>query len=68
MKRLRLRGEARAELLHEMAFYESRRPGTGRRFREAVGATFDLVRRFPSAGAPLRPVRESRRSRDSRSP
>ncbi len=52
MKRLRLRGEARAELLHEVTFYESRRPGTGRRFREAVGATFDLVRRFPSAGAP----------------
>jgi hypothetical protein len=46
-----LRGEARHELLHEVEFYESKHPGTGRRFRAAVDAAFTLVRRFPAAGA-----------------
>ena len=52
MKRLRVREEARAELLHETSYYESRRKGTGRRFREAVGASFALILRFPGGGAP----------------
>lgn len=52
MKPLRLRGEARAELLHEVEYYESKRVGTGRRFRLAVNAVFALIRRFPGAGAP----------------
>ena len=49
---MRLRGEARQELLHEIAYYESKRAGTGRRFREAVNAAFNLIRRFPTGGAP----------------
>ncbi|WP_157256396.1 type II toxin-antitoxin system RelE/ParE family toxin [Pelomonas sp. Root1217] len=52
MKPLRLRDEARAELLRETAYYESKREGTGKRFRESVAASFDLIRRFPSGGAP----------------
>lgn len=52
MKPLRLRDEARAELLRETAYYEDRREGTGRRFREAVAASFELIRRFPAGGAP----------------
>lgn len=47
MKRLRLDAAARAELLHEVAYYEATRPGTGRRFREAVVLAFDRVRRTP---------------------
>ena len=49
---MRLRGEVRQELLHEIAYYEVKRPGTGRRFREAVNAAFNLIRRFPTGGAP----------------
>ena len=51
MKRLRIREEARNELLHETQYYESRREGTGRRFRQAVDASLDLIQRFPAAGA-----------------
>ena len=51
MKKLQVRDEARAELLHETAYYESKREGTGRRFREAVNASFALILRFPSGGA-----------------
>ena len=54
MKPLRLRDEARIELLRETACYESKREGAGRRFREAVAASFDLIRRFPAGGAPGR--------------
>jgi hypothetical protein len=39
-------------LLRETACYESKREGAGRRFREAVAASFDLIRRFPAGGAP----------------
>ena len=49
---MRLRGEARQELLHEVAYYEGKRSGTGKRFREAVVAAFNLIRRFPTGGAP----------------
>ena len=52
MKRLRLLGEARAELLHETAYYEKSRRGSGKRFREAVSASFALMRQFPKGGAP----------------
>jgi plasmid stabilization system protein ParE len=52
LKRLVLREEARAELLHETRYYEERREGTGRRFREAVNASFALILQFPSGGAP----------------
>ena len=52
MKRLRIREEARAELLHEIRYYEGQREGTGKRFREAVNASFALIVRFPSGGAP----------------
>jgi plasmid stabilization system protein ParE len=52
LKRLRLRGEARAELVRETLYYESKRAGTGRRFSEAVAASFELIRRFPKGGAP----------------
>ena len=49
---MRLRGEARQELLHEVTYYEEKRLGTGKRFREAGDAAFTLIRRFPTAGAP----------------
>lgn len=48
---MRLRGEARQELLQEVQYYEEKRPGTGRRFREAVSSALNLVRRFPGGGA-----------------
>lgn len=51
-KPLGIREEARAELLKETAYYETQREGAGRRFRESVNASFDLIRRFPSGGAP----------------
>lgn len=52
MKRLRLLGEARVELLHETAYYESRRKGTGKKFRESVNESFTLISNFPRGGAP----------------
>ena len=52
MKRLRVRQEARAELLHETEYYAATREGAGKRFREAVDASITLIRRFPAAGAP----------------
>ena len=47
---IRLREEARAELLHEVRYYESVRKGQGKLFREAVNATALLIRRFATAG------------------
>lgn len=52
MKRLLLRGEARAELIRETLYYETQRSGTGKRFSEAVAGSFELIRRFPKGGAP----------------
>jgi len=52
LKRLWIREEARAELLHETGYYEDRREGTGKRFREAVQESFALILRFPAGGAP----------------
>jgi plasmid stabilization system protein ParE len=45
-------GEARSELLHETRYYESKREGLGRQFRESVRQAFELVLHFPKAGAP----------------
>ena len=52
MKRMRLRGEARQELLNEVRYYEGKRSGTGKRLRLAVHAAFGLIRSFPAGGAP----------------
>jgi plasmid stabilization system protein ParE len=52
LKALRLDSAARAELLHETRYYEATRPGTGRRFREAVDAAFGRIKRAPTAGRP----------------
>lgn len=52
MKQIRLREEAREELLRETRYYEAARSGSGKQFREAVGASFALIARFPSGGAP----------------
>jgi len=52
LKRLWIREEARAELLHETGYYEDRHKGTGKRFREAVQESFALILRFPVGGAP----------------
>lgn len=52
MTRLRLDSAARAELLHEIRYYEATRRGTGRRFREAVAAVFDRIKTSPEAGKP----------------
>ena len=52
MKKLWIREEARAELLHETGYCEDRRKGTGKRFREAVQESFALILRFPAGGAP----------------
>ena len=50
LRPIRIREEARAELLHEVRFYESSRKGQGKLFREAVNAAAQLIRRFPTAG------------------
>ncbi|MFZ2987582.1 type II toxin-antitoxin system RelE/ParE family toxin [Ideonella sp.] len=52
MKPLLLREEARAELLQETRYCEQKREGTGKRFREAVNASFSLILQFPNGGAP----------------
>ena len=52
MTRLRIDSAARAELLHEIRYYEATRPGTGRRFREAVDQAFERIKRNPKAGKP----------------
>jgi len=51
-KPLRIRSEARDEFLREVQYYEAHRAGTGKRFREAVNATFKLIQHFPTGGAP----------------
>ena len=52
MKRLRLDSAARTELLHETQYYEEMRPGTGRKFREAVDDVFGRIKRTPKTGKP----------------
>ncbi|MFT3821559.1 MAG: type II toxin-antitoxin system RelE/ParE family toxin [Rubrivivax sp.] len=39
-------------MLHETAYYQQTRPGTGSRFREAVDDVFKRIRRNPRAGKP----------------
>jgi plasmid stabilization system protein ParE len=41
--------EASAELQHAAVWYESRRPGLGVEFLEAVDATLDRISRWPQA-------------------
>ena len=50
MKRLRLDSAARAEFLHETSYYEATRPGTGKKFREAIDTAFKLVNCSPNRG------------------
>ena len=50
MRRVRLLADARRELLHETAYYEQARQGTGRRFRQAVEAAFVRALAFPPSG------------------
>ena len=50
--RLRLDSAARAELLHEIQYFEATRLGTGRKFREAADDAFERIRRTPKAGKP----------------
>ena len=50
MKKLRLDSAARAEFLHETRYYETTRPGTGRRFRTAVDDAFARITRSPMTG------------------
>ena len=52
MKRLRLDSAARAEFLHEVRYYEAVRPGTGKKFREAVEAVLARIMRSPGTGKP----------------
>ena len=52
MTRLRLVSAARAELLHEIQYYEATRPGTGRKFREAANNAFERIRQAPKIGGP----------------
>jgi plasmid stabilization system protein ParE len=50
--RLRLDSAARAELLHEIKYYEATRPGTGRKFREAANDAFERIKLTPKSGRP----------------
>lgn len=52
MKQLRLDSAARAEFLHETKYYETTRPGTGRKFRKAVNDAFGRIARNTQAGKP----------------
>lgn len=52
MKPLRLDAAARAELLHEIKYYETTRAGTGARFRLAVDDVFERIKRNSAVGKP----------------
>lgn len=52
MIRLRIDGAARAELLHEVEYYEAARPGMGRKFRLAADEAFERISRRPESGRP----------------
>jgi toxin ParE1/3/4 len=52
VKRLRIDSAAREEFLHEVRYYEGKRRGTGRRFREAVDIAFERIRKAPASGKP----------------
>lgn len=53
MKPIRLEDEASDELSHAATWYEQRQPGLGRRYLQAVDATFQQISRIPRAGAPM---------------
>jgi toxin ParE1/3/4 len=52
VKRLRFNSQARAEFLHEITYYETTRPGRGRKFRAAVDEVFARIKQNPTAGEP----------------
>jgi hypothetical protein len=52
MKPVRLVGEARAEFLEEVRYYENLRPGLGARLREAATAALTRAGEMPLAGKP----------------
>lgn len=52
MSRLRVVADARSELLHETRYYEATRPGTGRRYREAVASVLERIGNAPDSGKP----------------
>lgn len=60
MNRVRFTALARAELLAEIAYYESRRPGLGARFRAEVEATSENAASSPKSGAPIAGVARRR--------
>jgi hypothetical protein len=52
IKPIKIRAEARDEFLREIRFYDTQRPGTGKRFRETVRNAFTIIQHFPESGAP----------------
>lgn len=55
MTPIRYHEAAEDELLHEIAFYEQRLPGLGRRFHEAVTHAEHRIAQFPDSGREFRP-------------
>jgi len=55
LSRLRYHEAAELELLQEIAYLESQRPGLGRRFLSEVVQLEEQILEHPDAGAPLRP-------------
>ncbi|HVZ43203.1 MAG TPA: type II toxin-antitoxin system RelE/ParE family toxin [Ramlibacter sp.] len=52
MKQLRLESGARAELLHEVRYFETVRVGRGAKFRVAVDEVFARIVHSPKSGRP----------------
>jgi toxin ParE1/3/4 len=53
VKPLAVHAQAKAEAQSAVAYYEGRRKGLGREFREELKAAFDRIRRLPQATAPI---------------
>jgi len=49
---LRIHRLAIAEIDHEVDYYESKQTGLGSEFEDELDAAFELLLRFPQAGAP----------------
>ena len=49
---LRIHGLAIAEIDHQVNYYESKQPGLGSELEDELDAAFELLLRFPEAGAP----------------
>lgn len=60
MKQARFTELARAELLAEIAYYESRRPGLGARFQAEVESTSENAVASPKSGATVAGVARRR--------